>query len=52
MPLIGSYDLQLQILAYVALAMLLGAVLGLDREVAHKPAGLRTHMLACQYVPS
>jgi putative Mg2+ transporter-C (MgtC) family protein len=45
MPLIGSYDLQLQILAYVALAMLLGAVLGLDREIAHKPAGLRTHML-------
>jgi putative Mg2+ transporter-C (MgtC) family protein len=25
--------------------MLLGALLGLDRELAHKPAGLRTHML-------
>jgi putative Mg2+ transporter-C (MgtC) family protein len=45
MSLIGSYDLQLQILGYVALAMVLGAVLGLDREIAHKPAGLRTHML-------
>jgi putative Mg2+ transporter-C (MgtC) family protein len=39
------YQQQLQILSYVALAMLLGAVLGLDREFAHKPAGLRTHML-------
>jgi putative Mg2+ transporter-C (MgtC) family protein len=36
---------QLQILGYVALAMLLGGVLGVDREIAHKPAGLRTHML-------
>jgi putative Mg2+ transporter-C (MgtC) family protein len=29
----------------VLLAILLGAVLGLDRELAAKPAGLRTHML-------
>ncbi len=36
---------QVQILAYVALAMLLGAMIGLDREFAGKPAGLRTHML-------
>lgn len=42
------YDqLQLQILAYVVLAMLLGAVIGIDREIADKPAGLRTHMLVC-----
>jgi putative Mg2+ transporter-C (MgtC) family protein len=45
MELISSYYPQLQILAYVALAMVLGAVLGLDREFAHKPAGLRTHMM-------
>jgi putative Mg2+ transporter-C (MgtC) family protein len=45
MELMGMYQRQLQILAYVALAMLLGAVLGLDREIAHKPAGLRAHML-------
>jgi putative Mg2+ transporter-C (MgtC) family protein len=32
-------------LGYVALAMLLGGLIGLDREFAHKPAGLRTHML-------
>ncbi|MCI0721969.1 MAG: MgtC/SapB family protein, partial [Acidobacteria bacterium] len=36
---------QLQMLAYVALAMLLGGLVGLDREAARKPAGLRTHML-------
>jgi putative Mg2+ transporter-C (MgtC) family protein len=36
---------QLQALAYVGLAMLLGALVGVDREMAHKPAGLRTHML-------
>jgi len=36
---------QIQMLAYVALAMLLGGLVGLDREAARKPAGLRTHML-------
>ncbi|HSF33077.1 MAG TPA: MgtC/SapB family protein [Candidatus Tectomicrobia bacterium] len=45
MELISPYYPQLQILAYVALAMVLGAVLGLEREIAHKPAGLRTHMM-------
>jgi putative Mg2+ transporter-C (MgtC) family protein len=32
-------------LAHVALAMLLGAVIGFEREIEDKPAGLRTHML-------
>lgn len=32
-------------IGYVALAMALGGLIGLDREFAHKPAGLRTHML-------
>lgn len=36
---------QLQILGHVALAMLLAAVIGLERELARRPAGLRTHML-------
>jgi putative Mg2+ transporter-C (MgtC) family protein len=36
---------ELPMLLRVALAMGLGAVIGADREVAHKPAGLRTHML-------
>lgn len=29
----------------VAIAMILGAVLGFERELADKPAGLRTHMM-------
>ena len=33
------------IVGEVALAMLLGAVIGYEREAANKPAGLRTHML-------
>ena len=32
-------------IADVALAMILGSVIGLERELARKPAGLRTHML-------
>ena len=36
---------ELEVLGEVALAMLLGGVLGLEREAAHKPAGLRTHMI-------
>jgi putative Mg2+ transporter-C (MgtC) family protein len=36
---------EFQILAYVAVAMLLGAIVGLEREFKDKPAGLRTHML-------
>ncbi len=40
-----GWQAQLQILGEVALAMVLGALLGVEREFAHKPAGLRTHML-------
>jgi putative Mg2+ transporter-C (MgtC) family protein len=36
---------ELQILGEVALAMLLGGVIGYEREAANKPAGFRTHML-------
>jgi putative Mg2+ transporter-C (MgtC) family protein len=36
---------QIQILIEVALAMLLGAIIGFEREIAAKPAGLRTHMM-------
>jgi putative Mg2+ transporter-C (MgtC) family protein len=32
-------------LAHVGLAMVLGAVIGFEREMEDKPAGLRTHML-------
>ncbi|MCD6470713.1 MgtC/SapB family protein, partial [Candidatus Bathyarchaeota archaeon] len=27
------------------LSMILGAVIGIEREIHHKPAGIRTHML-------
>ena len=36
---------ELLVLARVAGAMLLGALIGTEREVAQRPAGLRTHML-------
>ncbi|HJY26746.1 MAG TPA: MgtC/SapB family protein [Pyrinomonadaceae bacterium] len=35
------------VLIRVIAATLLGAIVGLQRERAHKPAGLRTHMLVC-----
>lgn len=36
---------QLRLLGQVALAMVLGGVIGAEREIADKPAGFRTHML-------
>jgi putative Mg2+ transporter-C (MgtC) family protein len=35
------------VLIRVIAATLFGAIVGLQRERAHKPAGLRTHMLVC-----
>ena len=40
-----EWTLQLQVLGEVVLAMVLGALVGFEREMADKPAGLRTHML-------
>ncbi len=40
-----SLGWQFGVLGEVALAMALGALLGLERQLAHKSAGLRTHML-------
>lgn len=40
-----TISLQLQILGYIAIAMVLGGIIGFERERADKPAGLRTHML-------
>jgi putative Mg2+ transporter-C (MgtC) family protein len=37
--------LTLETLASLLLAVALGAVVGIEREMAHRPAGLRTHML-------
>lgn len=40
-----SWGSQLHLIGLVAVATLLGGVIGFDREAADKPAGLRTHML-------
>jgi putative Mg2+ transporter-C (MgtC) family protein len=42
---IRPFQTELAILMRVALAMVFGAALGLEREAKDKPAGLRTHML-------
>lgn len=41
----GDVAWQLGVLGEVALSVLLGACVGLERELAEKPAGLRTHMM-------
>jgi putative Mg2+ transporter-C (MgtC) family protein len=45
----GIYSLSpndwLGLIARLGIALLSGAIIGLDREIKHKPAGLRTHML-------
>ena len=35
----------LNIIFRLSLALLIGAIIGLERQLRHKPAGLRTHML-------
>jgi len=40
---LGTIDADM--LVRIAVAALFGAVVGLEREMMHKPAGLRTHML-------
>lgn len=36
---------QIDVIIKIGLAALLGGVIGIEREYAHKPAGMRTHML-------
>jgi putative Mg2+ transporter-C (MgtC) family protein len=40
-----SHAMEWRMLADIGLAMLLGGVIGFEREVSDKPAGFRTHML-------
>lgn len=40
-----NWLMQLEVIGEVALAMLLGGVIGFERELADKPAGFRTQML-------
>lgn len=44
--LIGGY-MELTVLVRILLAILLGFILGLERELYKRPAGLRTHILVC-----
>jgi putative Mg2+ transporter-C (MgtC) family protein len=43
--LFSNYQQELSILLKLGFAMLLSALIGLEREAANKPAGLRTHIL-------
>jgi putative Mg2+ transporter-C (MgtC) family protein len=45
MEWVTDWQAQFEIIGEVALAILLGGVIGLERETADKPAGFRTHML-------
>lgn len=48
MDLSGVFEfdpVEVKVLVHVVVAMLLGALVGLDREIEAKPAGLRTNML-------
>lgn len=40
-----NWPMQFEIIGEVALAMLLGGIIGFERELADKPAGFRTQML-------
>ena len=39
--------LTLETLSSLLLSVAFGAIVGIEREKAHRPAGLRTHMLVC-----
>jgi putative Mg2+ transporter-C (MgtC) family protein len=40
-----TLDALIDIVVRLGLALLVGGVIGFEREIRHKPAGLRTHML-------
>jgi putative Mg2+ transporter-C (MgtC) family protein len=40
-----DWTMQMHIMGNIALAAILGGIIGIEREFSHKPAGLRTHML-------
>jgi putative Mg2+ transporter-C (MgtC) family protein len=41
------HDLNTYMVAKLLLAAVLGGIVGLERELSHKPAGIRTNMLIC-----
>ena len=40
-----GFTLDLELMVRIALAFMLGGVIGYERETTQRPAGLRTHML-------
>lgn len=50
MNLAGLDATQLEILGAMLISLLLGGLIGFEREAANKPAGLRTHMLVAAAV--
>ena len=38
---------QAEFVLRILIAMVLGAIVGYEREISHKPAGLRTHIFVC-----
>lgn len=42
-----QFELEILLILRSALAIFLGAIIGYERELKYKPAGLRTHILVC-----
>jgi putative Mg2+ transporter-C (MgtC) family protein len=38
---------QAEMILRIIVSVILGAIIGYEREISHKPAGLRTHMFVC-----
>ncbi len=43
----SNYEFYLSMIIRLALACLLGGIIGFEREHVHRPAGFRTHILVC-----
>lgn len=43
----GFTNIEYETIFQLILAIALGALIGFERELKHRPAGLRTHMLVC-----
>lgn len=43
----GEYVSYGELLLRVLLTVVIGAAIGIDREVKNRPAGMRTHVLVC-----
>ena len=47
MTLFGLDTMTMELVLRLFASVALGALVGLEREITHKPAGLRTHVLVC-----